>query len=346
MNIVNNNSPISIIDSEKMMSVGYVEPTDFSFEIYRNFINSPYERKYYRGIDYNSPLHCWDWDNASFVLLKSYYKDTKGLEDYCLCSRVAEPYESERDKQNTKDYRYRQIGQQYGIVPTIPYKYVSEMTKRYTNRSKYLDISDIYFLGNYPGKEINFDVEYYFADNLPFNYEGLAPTKEEFNITEEKFSLPTIIGDKLKLETYNVYRATTQRGIEVKAIKYNDKWFRIDPVKWTKIGDDLVCMNILFESPVHIKNNYTKNSKIQSFDDTFLKWYIDNIFTQDLFKYNDCTFMKEQMIVGVNDDINLKMQEIERLKQIRKTLLEQKRQSNGFNQFSKEHNENELKKQR
>lgn len=58
-------------------------------------------------------------------------------------------------------------------------------------------------------------------------------------------------------------------------------------------------------------------------DDTFLKWYIDNVFINDLFKYTytDLTFMRENLPVGIDEDIEAKLKEIERLKQIKANLI-------------------------
>ena len=331
-----NYSPISVIDCEQfeqMMIAKEIEHTDFSRKIYKNFIDSSYQLKYYDGIDYNPVTSQYRDDIDSYILLKSYYKNTKGLEDSCLSSR-ADEFLFEQGK---RDYRERQIGKQYGVVPTIPYKYVSKMTKIYDKI--------FYALGYYPSEKIYFNrqyCEFSSVDGTLRHKDYGVISESDFTITEEKFSFPTIIDDKLILETYSVYRAPIKkvrefRGIaiyggkvgEIKAIKYNNEWFRIEPVKWKKIRDNLVCTDILFESPVHMKNDYVKNDDIQSLDDTFLKWYIDNLFTKDLFKYTDCTFMKEQMIIGVDDDINSKMQEIERLKQIKANLILQ--------QYNEEH---------
>ena len=46
------------------------------------------------------------------------------------------------------DYRIRYAGKQYGIVPTIPYKYVSGIAKIYKDSFFHLD--DYYVLGYYP----------------------------------------------------------------------------------------------------------------------------------------------------------------------------------------------------
>ena len=106
---------------------------------------------------------------------------------------------------------------------------------------------------------------------------------------------------------------------------------KIEPVEWIKVEDDLVCASILFETPIHIGKNYNtscleESDFASSFDNTFLKWYIDNIFTEDLFKYTDYTFMKEQTLLGLNEDINSKMQEIDRLKKIRENLILQQQE--------------------
>ena len=79
-----------------------------------------------------------------------------------------------------------------------------------------------------------------------------------------------------------------------------------------------------------MKNDYIQNDDIQSLDDTFVKWYIDNIFTKDLFKYTDISFMKEQISLAIDEDIEIKLKEIERLKEIRSnlTIRENKEKNN------------------
>lgn len=320
----NNCSPISVIDSEQMMIIGYFGHTALAYRMYENLINSSYEYKYYAGKEYNCCTYQREHDMASYILLKSYYKNIEGFEDCCLSSRVMDIYECEH---SICDYRKRYIGKQFGIVPTIPYKYVSGIAKIYKNR--YFTLDNCYALGYYPQQKIDFsktwccidlvDELHYIGEN---NQEHL-PIKSNFRITDEKFSFPTIIDDKLVLETYDVYQAKTKEGTEIKAIIYNDEYFRIEPVIWSKIGDDLVCTNILFETPVQMKNDYTNNDNIQSLDDTFLKWYIDNVFINDLFKYTytDLTFMRENLPVGIDEDIETKLKEIERLKQIKANLI-------------------------
>ena len=134
----------------------------------------------------------------------------------------------------------------------------------------------------------------------------------------------------------------------IKAIKYNDKWFRIEPVVWELIGENLVCTKILFESPVHMKNDYIQNGDIQSLNDTFVKWYIDNIFTKDLFKYTDMSFMKEQISLAIDEDIDIKLKEIERLKQMKANLILQQQikgtaQRNILNFFEENSKEQTVK---
>ena len=50
-------------------------------------------------------------------------------------------------------------------------------------------------------------------------------------------------------------------------------------------------------------------------------WYIDNIFTNDLFKYTDLSCMKEQIPLAIDEDIETKVKEIERLKQIKANII-------------------------
>lgn len=329
----NNCSPISVINSEQMMIIGYREHTALAYRMYKNLINSSYEYKYYAGKKYNCCTYQREHDMASYILLKSYYKKTKGFGGCCLSSRVMEIYEYEYEH-SICDYRKRYIGKQYGIVPTIPYKYVYKTAKKLSEK---FGNDNCYALGYYPNEMIDFNEKQYwidFADELHYikdNEREILPKESDFIITDDTFSFPIIIDDKLELENYNVYKATTEKGIEIKVIKYNDKWFRIEPVVWELIGENLVCTKILFESPVHMKNDYIQNDDIQSLDDTFVKWYIDNIFTKDLFKYTDISFMKEQISLAIDEDIEIKLKEIERLKEIRSNLtirLENKEKNN------------------
>lgn len=336
----NNCSPISVIDSEQMMIIGYREHTALAYRMYKNLINSSYEYKYYAGKKYNCCTYQRQNDMASYILLKSYYKNIKGFEDCCLSSRVMDNYEYEH---GICDYRKRYIGKQYGIVPTIPYKYVYKTAKKISEK---FGNDNCYALGYYPSKIIDFNEKQYwidFVDEVPYikdNEKDILPKESDFIITDDTFSFPIIIDDKLELENYNVYKATTKKGIEIKAIKYNDKWFRIEPVVWELIGENLVCTKILFESPVHMKNDYIQNDDIQSLNDTFVKWYIDNIFTKDLFKYTDISFMKEQISLAIDEDIDIKLKEIERLKQMKANLILQQ-QIKGTAQRNIEENSKE-----
>lgn len=317
----NNCSPISVIDSEQMMIIGYFEHTALAYRMYKNLINSSYEYKYYAGKKYNCCTYQRQHDMASYILLKSYYKNIEGFEDCCLSSKVMDNYECEH---SICDYRKRYIGKQYGIVPTIPYKYVYKTAKKFSEK---FGNDNCYALGYYPSKMIDFNEKQCwidFVDELHYikdNERDILPKESDFIITDDTFSFPIIIDDKLELENCNVYKATTEKGIEIKSIKYNDKWFRIEPVVWKLIGENLVCTKILFESPVHMKNDYIQNDDIQSLNDTFVKWYIDNIFTKDLFKYTDMSFMKEQISLAIDEDIDIKLKEIERLKQIKANLI-------------------------
>lgn len=337
----NNCSPISVIDSEQMIIIGYREHTALAYRMYKNLINSSYEYKYYAGKKYNCCTYQREHDMASYILLKSYYKNIKGFEDCCLSSRVMYNYEYEYEH-GICDYRKRYIGKQYGIVPTIPYKYVYKTAKKLSEK---FGNDNCYALGYYPSKMIDFvDELHYITDNE----RDILPKESDFIITDDTFSFPIIIDDKLELENYNVYKATTEKGIEIKAIKYNDKWFRIEPVVWELIGENLVCTKILFESPVHMKNDYIQNGDIQSLNDTFVKWYIDNIFTKDLFKYTDMSFMKEQISLAIDEDIDIKLKEIERLKQMKANLILQQQikgtaQRNILNFFEENSKEQTVK---
>lgn len=73
---------------------------------------------------------------------------------------------------------------------------------------------------------------------------------------------------------------------------------------------------------------------------TFVKWYIDNIFTKDLFKYTDISFMKEQISLAIDEDIDIKLKEIERLKQMKANLILQQ-QIKGTSQRNIEENSKE-----
>ena len=161
----NNCSPISVIDSEQMMIIGYREHTALAYRMYKNLINSSYEYKYYAGKKYNCCTYQRQHDMASYILLKSYYKNIKGFEDCCLSSRVMDNYECEH---SICDYRKRYIGKQYGIVPTIPYKYVYKIAKKISEK---FGNDNCYALGYYPSKMIDFNEKQYwinFVDELPY----------------------------------------------------------------------------------------------------------------------------------------------------------------------------------
>lgn len=317
-------SPISVIDCEQIMITSNPRHTDFSYKMYENFRNNSYIKKYYEGKDYSYTYQRED-DIASYILLKSYYKNDNGLEDCCLGSRVMSDWEK---RQLSRDYRKRYVGKQYAIVPTIPYKYVSEIAKMYKTRIDG-NYDDYYALGYYPKEKIDFSETWCwvdFVDELHYiknkKLEHL-PKKTEFHETSEFLRFPAIENDELVLECYRGYQAKTPEGTEIKAVKYYGKFFRIEPVVWKKIGDDLVCTNILFESPVHMKynSNFVRKGFVQSLDDTFLKWYIDNIFAEDLFKYTDLSNMKEQMPLVIDEEIDTKLKEIEKLKQMKANLI-------------------------
>lgn len=329
----NNCSPISVIDGAQIMINRYPEHTDFSYEMYKKFRDTSFEKKYYDSDKYKDIREVKE-AASSFILVKSYYKNNNELEDCCLGSRVMDDWDK---KEFVNDYRKRYVGKQHGIVPTIPYKYVSKIAKMYDGRFCIgYNYNDYYALGYYPREKINFGETWCWVDLedelhcIKGQKQEHLPRESELRITDEKYLFPTIIDDKLELETYNVYQAETSEGTKIKAIKYNGDWFRLGPVVWQKIGDDLVCTNIIFESPVHMKNDYVKNDDIQSFDDTFLKWYIDNIFTRDLFKNADYNLIKNQMISSIGEDIDAKLKEIERLKQIKSNLILQKQREEHF----------------
>lgn len=97
-----------------------------------------------------------------------------------------------------------------------------------------------------------------------------------------------------------------------------------------------------------MKNDYIQNDDIQSLNDTFVKWYIDNIFTKDLFKYTDISFMKEQISLAIDEDIDIKLKEIERLKQMKANLILQQQikgtaQRNILNFFEENSKEQTVK---
>lgn len=330
MNNSNKYSLISIIDGEQIIKLGYPNLTTFSLIMSRKLKDSPLEyEKYYRVK--NSRRVNEDCEN--YILLKSAF-GIKDKEKVCLSAKNMDQYEINAHKNH---YKERYVGQQFGIVPIIPYNWVSNIVKKTGNHyyKSGVDSYEEYTLGYYPKKIIDFDFKY---SNFIFGntyHDILVPYSHAFNmnsfsITEDKFSLPSIIEDELVIEHHSVYHATTSNGKEIRAIKYSDEWFSVEPVKWIKIGDNLVCEDVLFESPVHMKNDYIQNDDIKSFDDTFLKWYIDNIFTNDLFKYTDLSCMKEQIPLAIDEDIETKVEEIERLKQIKANIiLQQQNEQNN-----------------
>lgn len=318
MNNNSNYSPVSVIDCKQINELEYPKLTTFSLTMSKKLKDSTFEYENYYRVKKSVAVN---EDCENYILLKSDFKINKG-ENVCMSAKNMEQYEINAHK---KYYKERYVGQQFGIVPTIPYNSIAEIAKMYRESSygnyKY------YALGYYPKQKIDFARTWCWVDSVDeLHHIGKQkqehlPSESEFYTIDEEFTFPTIIDDKLELETYNVYQAKTQEGSEIKAIKYNGEWFRIEPVIWKKIGNNLVCTDVLFESPVHMKNDYVKNADIQSLDDTFLKWYIDNVFTQDLFKYVDLSFMKEKILIGIEEDIDLKLREIERLKQMKANLI-------------------------
>lgn len=301
----NNYSPITVMGIEQfeMAEKNFDLPscTMFCRKRYFEFFDNSFisemdlERKRKFNKEFNhkelSEKYCYRFTTGgvvgfeSYKLLKSYFKGSGDLtDDYCLCTGHGGVY--------------RFVDQPFEVVPVIPYKYVSGMVGNNPNRK-------VYTLGHYP--------------TVRFRDYDDCEKKDLLKRTEEKFSLPATLNDKLIVKDYNVYNVNNSKS---KVIKYrNDSFYKIEPVKWKKYGDYLVCQFSLFASPVHIKNDYTNNTEVKSFDDTFLKWYIDNVFTKDLFKYTDCTFMEEQMMKGLDEDIDSKLKEIERLKEIKTDLI-------------------------
>ncbi len=306
MNKENNNySPISVIDNEQLILRKRIEYTHFS------------------SLGNNVICH------KQFLIKSNPCKGAGNSDLYCLFGmEIMEEYE----------FHFKKTEELFGIIPTIPYKYVSKIAK--------LNDNGLYELGHYPQSEFN---QYLFADYLAAgilknkkiknekSFEELSReiSKDIFNfecsrnfrkskyieaVSEEYFSVPKIVRGKVTIKNYDVYRIMDIDGNETKAIIY-DWLVEIEPVEWIKYGEYLVCTKILFNCPVHMKNDYVKNKDVQSFDDTFLKWYIDNVFFRDLFKYTDLTFMKEQMPLAIDEDIDTKLKEIEKLKQIKANLI-------------------------
>lgn len=304
MNISDKYSLISIMNGEQFLEYGYAVCSPFATEMYELFT----------GI-------CND---KGYILLKSTCRNDEEVE--WLCSRVMSQNEIIHGK---SDYQSRHSWQPFGIIPVIPYKYVSNVAKNTKDKC--------YTLGFYPKRKIVFEEEpcdiYGGVPN--WIYAGSTFTEESFKKTEDKISLPSIEGrlkdGKLIIKDYSIYKTITSKGEEIRAIKYHNNWFKVDPVNWLKIGDYLFCECVLFQSPIHRKNNYVINDNIMSFDNTFLKWYIDNIFTRDLLKNCDIDYnlIKNQVIFRIDEDIDAKLKEIDRLKQIRANLI--------LRQQSKEH---------
>lgn len=344
----NNYSPISVINCEQIMKLGYPNLTTFSLIMSRKLKDSPLEYEKYYQVKNSCRVN---EDCENYILLKSDF-EINDEEKVCLSAKNMDQYEINAHRNH---YKERYVGQQFGIVPTIPYNCVSNIVKKTGDHYYKSGVSSYeeYTLGYYPKKIIDFDFKYSnfilgnkYSDILaPYGY---TFNKDSFSITEDKFLLPSIIDDRLVIEDYSVYHAITSKGEEIRTIKYNNEWFSIEPIKWIKIGDNLVCEDVLFESPVHMKNDYVQNDNIKSLDDTFIMWYINNIFTRDLFKYTDLSFMKEQISLGINKEIDSKLKEIERLKRIKANLILQQQseehiidtaQRNISNLFEEENND-------
>ena len=309
MNNSNKYSLISIIDCEQLLKRGFADCSSFANEMYESLKwNINRLRKPYEWCDslYYGPYR----DN--YILLKS---DSKNEKEGWLSSKIMSS--SEEIIYGKKEYKNRHTWQQFGIIPVVPYKYVSKVVKKTEN--------EYYTLGSYPKERIVFKEEprTIYGGVPGWIYAGSTFNEESFQKTEDKISLPSIVieEDKLIIEDYSIFKTITSNGEEIRAIKYHNNWFKVAPVNWVKIDDCLVCTCALFESPIHMKNDYVQNDDIQSFDDTFLKWYIDNVFTRDLFKNVDYNLIKNQMIFSIGEDIDTKLREIERLKQIKANLI-------------------------
>lgn len=193
----------------------------------------------------------------------------------------------------------------FGIIPTIPYKLVSKIAK--------LNDKGLYELGHYPQVEDHsnyWEVRVFFDSN---ESEFLEPLKEKFSLPMKEYNK-----EQVKVKSFDVYKI---RDNEDKIVWNGQAVFKIEPVEWIKYGDNLICSKVLFYSPIHMKNDYVQCDDIKSFDDTFLKWYIDNTFISDLFKYTDLSYIKEQIPIAIDEDINTKLKEIEKLKQMKANLI-------------------------
>lgn len=296
MNISDKYSLISIMNGEQFLEYGYAVCSPFAKEMYESFT----------GI-------CND---KGYILLNSACRNDEEVE--WLCSRVMSQNEIIDGK---SDYQSRHSWQPFGIIPVIPYKYVSNVAKNTKDKC--------YTLGFYPKRKIVFKEEPCdFYGGVPnWIYAGSTFAEESFEKTEDKISLPSVEGKlkdgKLIIKDYSIYKTVTSKGEEIRAIKYHNNWFKVDPVNWLKIGDYLFCECVLFQSPINCKNDYVTNDNNLSFDNTFLKWYIDNIFTRDLLKNNgiDYDLIEKQVLFRIDEDIDTKLKEIERLKQMKANLI-------------------------
>lgn len=311
MNKENNNySPISVINSEQILLTKYINYTDLA--------------------KHRSVEDFFRYAHIAYLIKSNPYSAIDSSDLYCLLGLNHYDY-------HTNDYHTDLVSQKlneifgFGIIPTIPYKLVSKIAK--------LKDNGLYELGHYPQRFLWNDAK----DCTSFLKIGnfVTPNESEFvkPVLEEKFSFPVIEDNKVVVKNFDVYKIKNKEEYEVKVIFYPE-CYKIEPVEWIKFGNDLVCTKVLFNSPVHMKNDYVKNDDIQSFDDTFLKWYIDNIFTRDLFKYTDLSFMKEQIPLAIDEDIDIKLKEIERLKQMKANLILQQ-QIKGTAQRNIEENSKE-----
>ena len=296
MNISNKYSLISIMNGEQFLKYGYAVCSPFATQMYESLTGN--------------------FNNKGYILLNSTCRSDEEVK--WLCSRIMSQNEIIDGK---SDYRLRHSWQPFGIIPVIPYKYVSNVAKNIEDKW--------YSLGFYPKRKIFFEKEPCdFYGGVPgWIYAGSTFTEESFKKTEDKISLPSAEGElkdgRLIIKDYSIYKAVTLKGEEIRAIKYHNNWFKVEPVNWVKIDDYLFCECVLFQSPIHCKNDYVTNDNNLSFDNTFLKWYIDNIFTRDLLKNDgiDYDLIEKQVLFRIDEDIDTKLKEIERLKQMKANLI-------------------------
>lgn len=196
----------------------------------------------------------------------------------------------------SKHFKDGEIKQFKGIIPTIPCKHIID----YANK-----ISDkFYEFGFFPNSKL--DISFFKNQNLEI--------ENVFKCTGEKFSFPRVENKKIVIKPYNVYEFNG-----IKAIKYEDGiWYKVEPVKWEKRGEYFISNKILFQLPLHIVE--LDNGSL-SFDDTFLKFYLDNFFAKELVQGTNYAFSSESVLLDLDDQIKSKTAEIERLQQIREYII-------------------------